>query len=365
MNAPASDRPQLLVTLLDWGMGHATRTLPLIEHAAACGWHVHVATKGTALAWLKRHLDPALPLTFHDKPGPEIKYAKRGNFLRIAGQMPAFVAHVERERTWTSNFVEAHGIDAIYSDNCYGTAVPGVPSILMSHQLQVPTPKILEGAARGMVARWAKAFDQLWVPDTAPGPQSLSGHLAAADVHPHTEYVGVLSRLAQHRQDNPPQTWHKVGMVSGLEPHRGLMEAALRDWMADSDEPCLVIAGKPGGGVQVDGHITTWCDPSDAELASALQEARTVVCRSGYSSQLDLAALGARAILVPTPGQPEQEALGKLWASRFGFTCLTQKQLEAGDLPEHATGSLPDEPANVRAFDLLEQWLHTHQPAHA
>ncbi|MGB2470742.1 MAG: hypothetical protein ACPIA5_07805, partial [Flavobacteriales bacterium] len=147
MNAPASDRPQLLVTLLDWGMGHATRTLPLIEHAAACGWHVHVATKGTALAWLKRHLDPALPLTFHDKPGPEIKYAKRGNFLRIAGQMPAFVAHVERERTWTSNFVEAHGIDAIYSDNCYGTAVPGVPSILMSHQLQVPTPKILEGAA--------------------------------------------------------------------------------------------------------------------------------------------------------------------------------------------------------------------------
>ena len=365
MNTPASDRPQLLVTLLDWGMGHATRTLPLIEHAAACGWHVHVATKGTALAWLKRHLDPALPLTFHDKPGPEIKYAKRGNFLRIAGQMPAFVAHVERERTWTSNFVRTYDIDAIYSDNCYGTAVPGVPSILMSHQLQVPTPKILEGAARTMVARWAKAFDQLWVPDTEPGPQSLSGHLAAADVHPHTEYVGVLSRLAKHRQDNPPPIWHKVGMVSGLEPHRGLMEEALRGWMVDSDEPCLVIAGKPGGGVQVDGHITTWCDPNDAELASALQEARTVVCRSGYSSQLDLAALGARAILIPTPGQPEQEALGKLWASRFGFTCLTQKQLEAGDLPEHATGSLPDEPANVRAFDLLEQWLHTHQPAHA
>jgi UDP-N-acetylglucosamine:LPS N-acetylglucosamine transferase len=153
-------------------------------------------------------------------------------------------------------------------------------------------------------------------------------------------------------------------MVSGLEPHRGLMEAALRDWMSDTKKPCLVIAGQPGGGVQVDGHITTWCDPSDAELASALQEANTVVCRSGYSSQLDLAALGTRAILIPTPGQPEQEALGKLWASRFGFTCLTQKQLEAGNLPEHATGSLPDEPANLRALALLEQWLKTHQPAH-
>ena len=365
MNAPVSDRPQLLVTLLDWGMGHATRTLPLIEHAVACGWHVHVATKGTALAWLKRHLAPSSALTFHDKPGPEIKYAKRGNFLRIAGQMPGFVAHVERERTWTSNFVQAHGIDAIYSDNCYGTAVPGVPSVLMSHQLQVPTPKFLEGAARSMVARWAKAFDQLWVPDTEPGPQSLSGHLAAADVHPHTKYVGVLSRLAKHRQDNPPRTWHKVGMVSGLEPHRGLMEAALRTWMADAEGACLIIAGQPGGGTRQDSHITTWCDPTDAELASALQSAGTVVCRSGYSSQLDLAALGARAILVPTPGQPEQALLGELWSERFGFECLTQRQLEAGELPEHATGNLPALEPNVRAFAHLSTWLHeaAAQPA--
>ena len=143
------------------------------------------------------------------------------------------------------------------------------------------------------------------------------------------------------------------------------MEAALRTWMADAEGACLIIAGQPGGGTRQDGHVTTWCDPTDAELASALQSAGTVVCRSGYSSQLDLAALGARAILVPTPGQPEQALLGELWSERFGFECLTQRQLEAGELPEHATGSLPALEPNVRAFAHLSTWLHeaAAQPA--
>lgn len=154
-------------------------------------------------------------------------------------------------------------------------------------------------------------------------------------------------------------------MVSGVEPHRSLMEQALRSWMRDTQEPCLILAGQPGGGKSVDGNITTWCDPTDAELASALQSSRTVVCRSGYSSQLDLAALRTNAILVPTPGQPEQEFLARLWADRFGFTTLSQRELESGLLPDRATGFLPHEPANVRAFQELTRWLHAaiSQPA--
>ena len=359
------DRPQLLVTVLDWGMGHATRTLPLIHHAIEEGWHVHVATKGTALAWLEVHASTERHrehLSFHTKPGPDIKYSKHGNLLRIAGQVPAFVAFVERERRWTVAFVAEHGIHAILSDNCYGCSVPGTPSVLMSHQLQLPTPKWLEAPARAVVKRWARSFDALWVPDLEPGQGSLSGSLAAADVHPHIAHIGVLSRLAIHHDPTRPQTWFKVGMVSGVEPHRSLMEKALRQWMQGNQDPCLIVAGQPGGGVRVDGHITTWCDPSDEDLAAALQGARTLVCRSGYSSQLDLVALQANAILIPTPGQPEQEFLGKLWADRFGFTCLSQRELEAGHLPEEATGQVPPEPANVRAFSALSSWLRTTAP---
>ena len=353
---PTDKRPHLLVTVLDWGIGHATRTLPLIEHAVRQGWHVHVASKGTALAWLTSHLSSE-SITFHRKPGPDIKYAKRGNLLRIAGQVPAFLAHVEIERKWAAEFALGHHIDAILSDNCYGCAVPGTPSILMSHQLQLPVPKGLEGAARQVVARWARGFDEVWVPDTEPGKGSLSGSLAVADIHPQIRYIGVLSRLARFARPNPEVTWERLGMVSGVEPHRTLMENALRAWMQTTERPCLLVAGKPGGGISVEGNVTTWCDPTDAELASALQSAKTVVCRSGYSSQLDLAALHANAILVPTPGQPEQEQLAQLWADRFGFTTLSQHDLEAGRIPDRATGNLPLESANDRAFQELTRWL--------
>ncbi|MDA0940900.1 MAG: hypothetical protein O2990_07840 [Bacteroidetes bacterium] len=361
---PVDARPQLLVTVLDWGMGHATRTLPLIEHAVAQGWHVHVASKGTALAWLQAHLD-AEHVAFHTKPGPDIKYAKRGNFLRIAGQVPSFLAHVEIERRWVAEFAVEHNIDAIFSDNCYGCSTPDLPSVLMSHQLQLPVPKGLEGAARQVVARWARGFDEVWVPDTVPGEDSLSGGLAEADIHPQTHYIGVLSRLARYARPNPEVTWERVGMVSGVEPHRSLMEQALRAWMHTTDQPCLIVAGKPGGGTSVEGNVTTWCDPTDAELADALQGAGTLLCRSGYSSQLDLAALHRNAILVPTPGQPEQEQLARIWADRFGFTTLSQRDLEAGRIPERATGNLPNEAANELAFQELTRWLLASIPTHA
>lgn len=357
-------RPQLLVTVLDWGMGHATRTLPLVEHAVALGWTVHVASKGTALAWLGSHLDSP-HVHFHTKPGPEITYSKRGNFFRIAGQIPSFLAHIRKERRWTEAFVRTHGVRAVLSDNCYGCAVPAVPSVLVSHQLQLPVPDVLEGAARAAVSRWAAAFGAVWVPDLEPGAGSLSGALADAIVHPQTTYVGVVSRLARHavhKAVEPPpasRTWVKVGMVSGVEPHRSLMEKALRAWMAGTEGPCLLVAGKPGGGVHVDGHVTTWCDPTDAELAHALQGAETVVCRSGYSSLLDLAALGVRAILVPTPGQPEQDFLAQLWSDRFGFTAVRQRDLEAGRLPEQATGNVPPTVANAAAFGHLATWLQS------
>ncbi|MGB1384923.1 MAG: hypothetical protein ACPG6N_06730, partial [Flavobacteriales bacterium] len=249
-----ADRPQLLVTVLDWGMGHATRTLPLAEHAIELGWHVHIASKGTALAWLRAHLSTG-HVTFHTKPGPEITYSKRGNFFRIAGQLPSFLVFVEKERRWTQNLVSAQGIHAVFSDNCYGCVVAGTPSVLMSHQLQIPVPRALKSPARSVVARWAREFDELWVPDLEPGPGSLSGMLAAADVHPCTKHVGVLSRLAPYRRSDTAPTWARVGMVSGVEPHRALMEQALRDWMQGTDEPCLIVAGKPGGGVKVEGEV--------------------------------------------------------------------------------------------------------------
>ena len=348
MNVASSSRPSVLFALLDWGMGHATRTAPLIQYAVDRGWDVHVGTKGTALAFLKSQFT-GQPITFHDKPGPDITYAKRGMLLKIAGQMPGFLKSIADETAWARATVEAHGITHIVSDNCYGVHHPEVPAVLMSHQLQLPVPKGLEGTARLFVQQHAKKFRAVWVPDD--DESRLSGTLAFKNPMPHARCIGILTRLPL---DAPAGPWKKVGMVSGPEPHRGLMEQALMAWMKADDEPALLIAGRPGAQPNVDGHVTVWPDPTAAELAGALKGADTIVCRSGYSSLLDLAALGKRAILIPTPGQPEQVYLAKHWAQAFGMATCTQKQLESGQLPL-PTGAAPLLDANTRAQHALDE----------
>lgn len=348
MNAPESSRPVVLFALLDWGMGHATRTAPLIQHAVDRGWEVHVGTKGTALAFLKSQFS-GQPITFHDKPGPDITYARRGTFFKIAGQMPGFLRSIREEAAWTAGLVRSQGITHIVSDNCYGVHHPTVPCVMMSHQLQLPVPPGLEGLARRFVAKHARKFQAIWIPDDADA--RLSGTLATRNPLPHARHIGILTRLPI---DAEAAQWKKVGMVSGPEPHRGLMEEALLRWMLADQEPALLIAGRPGAEVRVEGNVTVWPDPSARELAGALKGAETVVCRSGYSSLLDLAALGKRAVLIPTPGQPEQVYLAKHWANAFGMATCTQKQLEAGELPV-PSGAVPVIEPNQAARHALDE----------
>lgn len=342
--------PRLLFAILDWGMGHAARSAPLIAHALAMGWEVHVGSKGVALAFLRSQFE-GKKIVFHNKPGPAIQYARRGNLMKITRQIPTFLHSIRSEENWTASIVAKHGITHIVSDNCYGVANSKVPAVLISHQLQLPVPLPLKPLARAFVAKQAKKFKAVWLPDTAEC--SLSGKLASASGLQHKVSIGVLSRLPA---DTAPGSWQRVGMVSGPEPHRSLMEEALRQWILSDSEPGLLIAGRPGEDVVQEGNLTIWPDPSQAELASALAGASVIVCRSGYSSLLDLAALGKTAVLVPTPGQPEQLQLAKHWNRHWGMAVCTQASLERGSVP-HASGRIPVHPRNARAFSVLEAFV--------
>ncbi|MBO75438.1 MAG: hypothetical protein CMD33_09215 [Flavobacteriales bacterium] len=348
MHTDSSFQPSVLFAILDWGMGHATRMAPLIQHAIDRGWVVHVGTKGTALAFLKSQF-AGQPIVFHYKPGPEITYAKRGTMLKIVRQIPGFLKGISDEIKWTTAIVEAHDITHIVSDNCYGVRHPEVPAVLISHQLQLPVPRGLERAARLFVQQHAKKFRAVWIPDD--NKARLSGRLAFKHPALQARCIGILSRLPLDVQAGP---WKKVGMVSGPEPHRSLMEQALMAWMKTTDEPALLIAGRPGAASHVDGLVTIWPNPNAEELASALKGAETIVCRSGYSSLLDMAALGKCPVLIPTPGQPEQVYLARHWAKMFGIATCTQKQLESGQLPT-PTGAVPRLEANAAARLALDE----------
>lgn len=347
----------VLFAVLDWGMGHATRTSPLVRAAVDAGHRVHVASSGAALAWL-RAVFAEDGVTFHEKPGRAIRYARVGTAVRIGLQVPGFLRSIGEERRWTEGLVRRHGVDRVFSDNCYGVAAEGVPGVLMTHQVHLPVPGVLRGAARAFVRGQVARFGEVWVPDWAgaEGGGELSGGLGGPALHPRTRFVGGLSHLPG---EGPVQPWAFVGMVSGPEPLRSELEAAFRERFAGALRPgeeALIVAGRPGGGERRDGAVVTWGNPDSEALAGALRGARVVVCRSGYSTLLDLAQISVRAHLIPTPGQPEQLLLARHFAQRHGWSTSTQRAFRRG-APFPLTGTALHRPANTEALAALHDWL--------
>ena len=344
-------------------MGHASRTLPIIEGALDVGWEVDVASTGDALIWLKTRLRNRSGVTFFDKPGAVITYSHKFTMLKIVAQTPKLLLSISEEKKWTAKHVKSRSITKIFSDNCLGTYDANVPSVLMTHLLKFPVPKLFSPVAQLLIRRFASRFSEVWVPDLPPGPTSISGPLTSKTIHQETKFIGILSRLVRPSKDltqTLTAPYPLVGIISGPEPHRTTMENALRKWMLNRPEKGIIFAGKPGWSSRKDGDVVTLYDPSDVEISDAICGSEILICRSGYTSLLDLVALQKRAILIPTPGQMEQEELSAVWTEKFGFASCTQKDLKNFMIPE-MSGKFPPElfskAPNKTAMNVLAVWL--------
>ena len=364
--------PHVLFAILDWGLGHATRTWPLIVAARKMGARVTVASRGSAGRWLDARMAEweastdthgLSPWCRVEKPGVTVRYARGWATLpRIALQMPRFMGSFRRERQWTTEFSRNQGVTHVLSDNCYGAhaELEGVSNVLMTHQLQPPVPAAARVLARAQVQRLANAFDAVWVPDTPE--RDLAGSMSAPVSSP-THFIGPLSRFQVDRLDTAsPSTDVDVvllGLVSGPEPQRSTMEKDLRTCFLKDGRPALIFAGKPGGGEHRDRNVLTVHDADDGRFRSAVLAAECIICRSGYSTLMDLAVLERRGILVPTVGQPEQEKLALEWERRFGWTRLQSKNI-ADFSPGPMKGSLV-EVAMDGPESTMESWLNMPQ----
>jgi predicted glycosyltransferase len=303
--------PVVLVGVLDWGLGHASRVVPVVHRLTAHGATVVLASTGQALAFLRRAL-PGYDTV--DLPQPGVRYHR-------VGAMPALWLRALRqpwlaacEKAWVQAFAKCRRVDAVLSDNLYGFRLAGVPSVLITHQLAPPSPW-LAGVVHRRIAQWINQFDAVWIPDVE-GEASLSGQLSQNDrVRIPSLHLGMYS----HLQGAPagPVRYAYTALLGGPEPQRTLLEAKVVALFSALNAPTCVVRGLPAahpptGPLQVGGagiHVIPFADGH--ELGSIIRASGAVVARSGYSSLLDLAVLGAPAVLVPTPGQPEQ-----LWLSR-------------------------------------------------
>jgi hypothetical protein len=351
--SPPPDRPLAVVAPLDWGLGHATRCVPIVRALLDRGWPVLLAADAGPLALL-REAFPRLPWAVF--PGARIRYPERGPLMAaLAAQLPAFLAATAAERRWLAAVHARHPLGLVVSDNRYGARLPGVPSVLLTHQVSVRVPG-LPGAGMAVHAalgRLMRPFDAVWIPD-APGPDNLSGALSSRYGLPRrARWIGALSRMAE--ADPVPEAWRPltegdpfdaVWLVSGPEPAAGRFRRALREGALLGERRVLLVEGRPDGqpGWSDGGRLVSVAHLPGPALRRVLERAPLALARSGYSTLMDLGVFGRKAVLVPTPGQSEQEYLARRCAAAGWAVHAPQEGLdaEAALAAAGASAGLPD-----------------------
>ena len=354
---------KILVCPLDWGLGHAARTIPLIH--ALQGYddcEIILGVSGKSGELLKSEFPQLQALPF---PSPHIRYSKsRNQVFRLMVQLPRFLAVIWKEHRLLKKMVERHDLSAVISDNRYGLYHRSIPSVLLIHQVNLIMPrgmKLLERMANYWQHRWFRKFDQVWIPDL-PGFKNVAGRLSHIPFKLNHLYpLGILSRFfyGQPAATQQEGLWDMVVVMSGPEPQKSMLTEMITRQLKKLGSRALLVKGEPGsrhyyedGGITVVSHM-----PGD-ELHQQMKAAHLVVCRSGYSSVMDLLALGKQAILIPTPGQPEQEYLARHLFDMGWFYFEKQQTLNLSRARTKADGFVPPRMAVSDALFKRINWLY-------
>lgn len=314
---------KILVAPLNWGLGHATRCIPLIHQYMRQGDEVVLGGDGESLLLLRRRF-PHLRVV--DLPSLELSYdadpKQRAFYWRA---IPALIRFTIADHYYLSQLLAREHFDRVISDNRFGLFSRDVHTVYITHQLYPILPKRLrlwQPLVRALHACIYRRYTQVWVPDEEALEQSLSGALShGGGWDKRVKYIGALSRFAMGTGDALPEgggsegAYRTVAILSGLEPQRSILEREILARYADSEDSVLVVRGKirEASMRMQQGNITIVPHISDEQMAQLLQQAQTIIARSGYSTIMDLKALGvlAKAELHPTPGQSEQEYLAE------------------------------------------------------
>jgi UDP:flavonoid glycosyltransferase YjiC (YdhE family) len=322
-----------MICPLDWGIGHASRMIPLIHICLRAGFKVILASGGKAGELLKTEF-PALP--FMELPSVPIRYSRKKSqgFIMMI-QLPFILAGIFKEHRWLAKAVSKHSIDIVLSDNRYGLYHKKVLSVFMTHQISPLMPaglKWAEPAVNFFLRRFIRCFDRCWIPDAENPSQNLTGRLSHRFLPPYnTAYMGILSRFTEITPVTESEKnflCDVLVILSGPEPQRTLLEEILIGQLDKTDYQAVIIGGFHQFSRQYSAIATSRIRYHDhlpsALFRIAILRAEIIICRAGYSTIMDLAELNKPAILIPTPGQPEQEYLAAYMKSKRWFHTAEQ-----------------------------------------
>ena len=298
-------KKRILVAPLDWGIGHATRCIPIINALLKHDFEVILAADGRPLHLLSAEFPQLEIIRFE---GYNIKYS---NYLPMSIsmllQMPKLLWNIKKENSALAEIITDYNIDGVISDNRFGLYSETIPCAFITHQLQIQSPYFTD-SIRNFNYKYINKFDACWVMDDEKN--NLAGSLSKPTTLPNnTIYIGTQSRF---EKQETKKKYDFLAMVSGPEPQRTIFEKGLINALKDRTEKSLIVLGKPElNNEEQIGNLTITSHLNAKDLNKAILQSTLIICRSGYSTIMDLEKLGKKAFLIPTPGQTEQEYLAK------------------------------------------------------
>lgn len=355
------NKGRVLIAPLDWGLGHATRCIPIIRAFGLRGWEVVIAAEGAVEHMLRKEFPQ---LQFIHLQGYRVKYSRSRWTLGIslALQAPRLMRQIRKEQAWLQQAIDQHHIDLVISDNRFGLYTDKVPCIFLTHQLQIKAPfRWMEKLLKDLNYKYISRYTECWVPDAEVN--SLAGELShPSELHPFPlRYVGPLSRF---RKQMAALRYKYAFIISGPEPQRSMLEKKILAGLPGLQGNILLVRGKPGSKDQISlaENITVFNHMDGAALEKALNSTEFIISRPGYTTVMEIAALQKPSLMIPTPGQTEQEYLGRYLMRKGLVYCVRQEKF---NLPESVrqAEAFPFTPFAVtpNMFDVvLDDFLHRY-----
>ncbi len=301
---------KILIAPLDWGLGHATRCIPLIHFLMQLECEVFIASSGAQKKLLQAEFHA---FSFLHLEGYNITYSKHKRImpLKILWQTPKILSAIKKENKWLSNTIEQYKIDVVISDNRYGLYSSKVPCIFITHQLQIQAAyNSLNKFIQKINYQYINRFSECWIPD-AEGENNIAGNLSHPKKLPAipVKYIGPLSRFEIKKTEEKKYDWMII--LSGPEPQRTVLENKLLFRLSALHDKILIVRGKPGDTVNlnVSENFTIFNHAATAEMQQLINESEFIISRCGYTTVMEMLSLQKKCVLIPTPGQTEQEYL--------------------------------------------------------
>ena len=309
------NRPKILIAPLDWGIGHATRVIPIIKFLIHLNLEVIIAVDEPIRSLLQQEFPKNLFILLK---GYNITYSKQKKWLsvKIISQIPKILISIYQEHKWIKKVAKTYNIDGIISDNRFGLFHRNLPCAYITHQLVIKTGnKYAENTLQTIHNWFIKRYTYCWIPDYPSSP-NIAGKLSHPDknIPLNVKYIGALSRF--NKLPGEKFKYDILILISGPEPQRSIFENLILSQLQEFAGEVLIVRGLPqvkNATILENGkkniHIKNHLSANDLNLA--INNSQIIICRSGYTSIMDLIKLQKKAILVSTPGQTEQEYLAQ------------------------------------------------------